>query len=178
MEYIIQLFGEIPLSTVVIFIAAMIFLGMECKKAYTWIVTNHDKCQEKEDTLQQIAENVKFLKEKQEGIEIAVKELQKGQYEIAAKQEEFEAKNRQRKVNDLRDKLLQNYKYYTDIKRNPMQAWSEMEKEIFDKLFKDYEDLGGNGYMHTTVQPEMAALIVIPMSDPQKILELMKSRQG
>ncbi len=30
-----------------------------------------------------------------------------------------------------------------------------MEAEAFWELFRDYEEAGGNGYMHTVVQPEM-----------------------
>lgn len=35
-----------------------------------------------------------------------------------------------------------------------------MEAEAFWELFRDYEDLGGDGYMHTEVQPAMERLVV------------------
>ena len=38
-----------------------------------------------------------------------------------------------------------------------------MEAESYWALFGDYEDLGGDGYMHTVVQPEMNKLDVIDM---------------
>lgn len=35
-----------------------------------------------------------------------------------------------------------------------------MEAEAFWGLFRDYEEAGGNGYMHSVVQPAMTELIV------------------
>ena len=36
-----------------------------------------------------------------------------------------------------------------------------MDSEAFWELFREYEEAGGNGYMHTVVQPEMARLTII-----------------
>ena len=36
-----------------------------------------------------------------------------------------------------------------------------MEAEAFWEMFKDYEEAGGNGYMRSTVMPEMERLIVV-----------------
>ena len=47
MEYFLQLFGAIPLSTVIAFIAAVTFLAVLCIKIYKFIVANHDKLQKK-----------------------------------------------------------------------------------------------------------------------------------
>lgn len=38
-----------------------------------------------------------------------------------------------------------------------------MEAEAFWELFSDYEEAGGNGYMHTVVQPAMNRLTVIDL---------------
>ena len=73
----------------------------------------------------------------------------------------IEEQEKRRECNKLRDMLLQNYRYYTNKERNPSQTWTKMESEAFWELFKDYEDLGGNGYMHTEVQPAMERLIVV-----------------
>ena len=58
-----------------------------------------------------------------------------------------------------------------------MKAWSEMEADAFWKIFKDYEDLEGDGYVHSEVQPTMNDLEKIPMHETEKITELMKSRR-
>lgn len=65
------------------------------------------------------------------------------------------------KLNELRDRLLQGYRYYTSNKRPNPGAWTRMEAESYWALFGDYEDLGGDGYMHTIVQPEMNKLSII-----------------
>ena len=75
----------------------------------------------------------------------------------------IEEQERRRECNKLRDMLLQNYRYYTNKERNPSQSWTQMEAEAFWELFRDYEDLGGDGYMHTEVQPAMERLIVIDL---------------
>lgn len=69
------------------------------------------------------------------------------------------------KVNELRDRLMQSYRYYTSPKSNPSGAWNEMEADTFWRLFSDYEKRGGDGYMHSTVQPAMNALTVVKLSD-------------
>lgn len=75
----------------------------------------------------------------------------------------IEEQERRRERNKLRDMLLQHYRYYTNKERNPSQSWTQMEAEAFWELFRDYEELGGNGYMHTEVQPAMERLIVIDL---------------
>ena len=52
-----------------------------------------------------------------------------------------------------------------------------MEHHSFFKLVKDYEDLGGNDYVHEVVLPEINRLHVIPMSDLEALKELYTSRR-
>jgi hypothetical protein len=73
----------------------------------------------------------------------------------------MEEQEKRRECNKLRDMLLQNYRYYTNKEQNPSQSWTVMESEAFWELFRDYEDLGGNGYMHTEVLPAMERLIIV-----------------
>ena len=51
-----------------------------------------------------------------------------------------------------------------------------MEHHSFFKLVEDYESLGGNDYVHSTVLPAMNELDVISMSDSDKLKELYQSR--
>ena len=81
-----------------------------------------------------------------------------------------------REKNSLRAKILEEYRLYTDERKNPKQAWTEMEHHSFFKLVEDYESLGGNDYVHSTVLPAMNELDVIPMSDSDKLRELYQSR--
>jgi hypothetical protein len=52
-----------------------------------------------------------------------------------------------------------------------------MEHHAFFKLVEDYEDLGGNDYVHSDVLPAMNALEVIRMHDLQRLADLMASRR-
>ena len=82
-----------------------------------------------------------------------------------------------REKNAIRAKLLDEYRLFTDEAKNPMLAWSEMEHHAFFELVRDYEDLHGNDYVHSTVIPAINELEVIPMSDKARLLELMASRR-
>ena len=82
-----------------------------------------------------------------------------------------------REKNAIRAKLLDEYRLFTDASKNPMLAWSEMEHHAFFELVKDYEDLKGNDYVHSTVIPAVNELRVIPMSDKVALAELMASRK-
>lgn len=83
-----------------------------------------------------------------------------------------------REKNSLRAKILEEYRLYTDERKNPKQAWTEMEHHSFFKLVEDYESLGGNDYVHSTVLPAMNELDVISMSDSEKLKELYQSRSA
>ncbi len=83
-----------------------------------------------------------------------------------------------REKNALRAKILDEYRLYTDERKNPKQAWTEMEQHSFFKLVEDYESLGGNDYVHGTIIPAMNELDVIGMSDLEKLQELYQSRSA
>lgn len=82
-----------------------------------------------------------------------------------------------REKNALRAKILDEYRLFTDESKNPMLAWSEMEHHAFFELVKDYEDLKGNDYVHSTVLPAMNELTVVYMHDKQALVKLMNSRK-
>jgi hypothetical protein len=82
-----------------------------------------------------------------------------------------------REKNALRAKLLNEYRLFTDETKNPLLAWSEMEHHAFFELVRDYEDLGGNDYVHSTVIPAVNELDVIAMTDKEALLRLMNSRK-
>lgn len=82
-----------------------------------------------------------------------------------------------REKNAIRQKLLDEHRLFTNLERNPMRAWTEMEHHAFFKLVKDYEDLGGNDYVHSQVLPDMNRLEVIRMDDFERLAALMSSRK-
>lgn len=82
-----------------------------------------------------------------------------------------------RNKNSLRAKILDEYRLFIDDSKNPMHAWSEMEHHSFFELVRDYEELGGNDYVHSVVLPDMNRLNVIAMTDLKGLKELYESRR-
>lgn len=56
----------------------------------------------------------------------------------------------------LKDNLVYYYKKYKDI-----GEWSQLESDAFWDLFKRYEAHGGNGYIHSVVEPAMRELAIV-----------------
>lgn len=186
LDEFLTVFGSITVSDIIIFILACIFLFSVYKKIKDYLIKKHDLEQEKDAQLCEALTAVrKYPEYRQQSIKI--QELLEGEIQETRRQSDkmqelleeeiqelrtmiqedkerlirIEEQERRRECNKLRDMLLQNYRYYTNKERNPSQSWTQMESEAFWELFGDYEDLGGDGYMHTVVQPEMERLIVI-----------------
>ncbi len=90
---------------------------------------------------------------------------------------EAQAQTNEREKNDLRQKLIREYNLFTDPRRNPTKAWSDMEYKAFMSQVRDYEALGGNDFIHNTVLPAMSVLEIVPMKDLARLEEVMSSRQ-
>lgn len=177
MQYLLQVFDNISFSSIIIFVAAMCFLGNLIIKAYKGIVSFHDSLQERDKIIKETSDDIKEIRNNYKDLSSQIAEILERQNEIEIKQNKIEEKNKKYNLNKTRDRLLQSYRYYVSPS-NPTQSWSEMEKETFYSSFQDYEELGGNGYMHSTVEPAMAALTVIKMSDKEGLTKLMESRKG
>ena len=72
---------------------------------------------------------------------------------IAATLDNMQAKENESELKRLKDSLVRYYNKYKDI-----GEWSRLEKDAFWDLFKDYEERGGDGYIHTIVEPVMREL--------------------
>lgn len=53
----------------------------------------------------------------------------------------------------LKDSLVRYYNKYKDV-----GEWSKLEKDAFWDLFDDYEKRGGDGYVHSIIEPIMREL--------------------
>ena len=184
MNWLLEAVGDLKVAAVVVVIAAVVFLW----KVYR-IVEEHfrkkyeveaEKERQMQEVLAQVQQYPKWRQqslEKQEAYNRQFERISKTQEEIISELKTIEEKRNKTKRNELRDRLLQSYRYYTSKEKNPLLAWSEMESDAFWKMFGDYEEAGGDGDMHTTVQPAMRLLDVIQMSEAEKISELMQSRK-
>lgn len=59
-------------------------------------------------------------------------------------------------VKKLKEKLVG---YYNKYKNS--DGWTSVEKDVFWDLFEEYENRGGDGYIHSIVEPVMRELRVI-----------------
>lgn len=182
MDAFLTLFGDITVSKIVVFIAAIIFLFSIYKEVKKYIGAKIKEQQEKtkqEDEYKKKIndawnETQKYPMYRAQSIQIQndleskindvkdeesniMKEIKKISDRIA----KMEESTRERDKNKLRDLLINYYRHYANPKTNPSQSWTDMEKMSYDALLKDYEELGGNDYIHSTVDPAMKALNVI-----------------
>lgn len=72
---------------------------------------------------------------------------------IAISFEDMKNKNNETKLKELKDTLICYYNKYRVI-----GEWSKLEKDAFWDLFEEYEKRGGNGYIHSIVEPVMREL--------------------
>ena len=175
LEQFLELFGNVTVTGIVTFVLA-IFFGYRIYKEVVKFLDNkknlaiqkHEAEKKKDEQLKSVLEEVSKYPEYREQSRAIQKEfrdeidgLRVTQQSIQDTLKDMQERQDRRERNKLRNKLLQSYRYYTDLEKNPSQSWTRMESEAFWALFKDYEDAGGDGYMHTVVQPAMSLLKVI-----------------
>ena len=193
MEQFLEMFGGISVTItqlvglgVIIFSAygagkkAMEYFSEKKKTIIEKAQAEHDKDEEWQKIANQVAQYPKWHQQSidiQRQFTTAINELRAGQEEQNARLEKMEADGQKREINKLRDRILQSYRYYTSSEKNPQKAWSAMEADAFWRMFGDYEDLGGDGYVHSDVQPAMNSLAVVQMDDTERLCELMRSRK-
>lgn len=177
LDEFLSIFGNITVKDIAIIIIAIVFMLTLYKRISDYLMKRHDAQVAKDAQIKEALESAKKYPEyRQQSVQIQT-ELKSEIQEIKKEQQEFrkmiseqnqrlidiEERNKKTDRNKLRDILLERYRYYTNIETNPSQSWTKMESEAFWELFRDYEDAGGDGYMHTVVQPAMIRLAVIDM---------------
>lgn len=182
-EEFLKMFGSFTISDLVHVILACAFLFLIYRKVRDYLVKRYEADKKRNEQIEEALEAVRKYPEYrkqsvaiQESLEKEILELRKAQEEQTSRLMQMEDDTARMERNKLRDRLLENYRYFTSKEHNPLQAWTRMESEAFWELFSDYEKVNGNGYVHTVVQPAMNLLKVIEMSDEEDIAELMKHR--
>lgn len=175
LDQFLQIFGNVTVSDIVAWVFALLFLFLiykEIKKYVSAKIKEQKACEEEKkkekaklDEAWQITQKYPAYHQEsitiRDGLKQEIKEMRDDFAIIIKRLDDMEAQNKKREQAKLRDMLLQNYRYYTNPQQNPSQSWTRMESEAFWELFKEYEDAGGDGYMHTEVQPAMERLLVI-----------------
>lgn len=68
----------------------------------------------------------------------------------------MQAKNDETEMAKLKNDLITYYKKFKDV-----GEWSQLESDAFWDLFERYEAHGGNGYVHSTIEPTMRELNIV-----------------
>lgn len=179
LDEFLQIFGDIKLSQIVVVVLAFVFLFIVYKDIKKIIDAKIQEIQKREETEKAYKKKIeesysitqKYPEYHRESIQIRdslnkeIQEIRNCFNSVMERLEEIEKENKKRECSKLKDMLLQNYRYYTNLQQNPSQSWTRMESEAFWELFREYEATGGNGYMHTDVQPAMERLLIV---DPGK----------
>ncbi len=168
MNEFIEMFGGLTVANIVTIVLAGVFLRFVYIKIKDYFENRVKAEQEEKDKLNTCLESIaQYPKYRQQSVDAQrnlqgqIDELKATQKEVKDNIKELRDTIEKRERNKTRDRLLQSYRYYTDPEKNPSQSWNTMESDAFWQLFKDYEDLGGDGYMHTVVQPAMNKLDVV-----------------
>lgn len=168
----IDIFGQFTVADVIQIGLAIAFLVVLYRKFRSETVKKHDhdvalekKVEEAHDATEKYPEYRKRSIEIQQELKGEIKGIKTSMQDFSARLEKLENSIRKREMNKLRDRLIQSYNYYANPETNPSGTWTKMEAEAFWELFRDYEELGGDGYMHTVVEPAMRRLIVVDVSD-------------
>ena len=191
LEEFLGTFGTLTVAFVVEIIVAIVGIIIAYNKLKDKIIGSYEERKQQKDDIQEALDGVramptyrkqsleiqKQLKASDDKILESCQKIQDGVNENQRILNERLDKLEDRERNDLREKILNMHRLFTSKKRNPMQAWSEMERDSFNELIKDYESLNGNGHIHSVVIPEMNALRVILMTDMEALTELFHSRE-
>lgn len=165
-----ELFGAVTVADIVQLCFAVIFLYGVYRKFGKYIIARHEsekkydeKLNETLDAIHQYPEYRKQSLEIQKKLESQINELREAQELNNERLAKMEDDLKRRERNKLRARLLESYRFYTNPNKNPSGSWTRMEAEAFWELFHDYEDAGGDGYMHSEVQPAMERLTIEEM---------------
>ena len=184
-------FGTMTVALLIEIIVAVVGIFIAYKKLKDKIIGSYKERQQQRDDIDEALRGVRNmpkyraqsiqiqneLKQNDESILDTCKKIQQGVNDNQRILNERLDRLEDRERNALRAKILDMHRTFTSNKMNPMQAWSEMERDAFNDLIIDYESLNGNGHVHTVVIPDMNKLRVILMSDKAALAELFHSRQ-
>ena len=164
----------------------LVVFGLETKKAIKERELN-EKITQLENDIKELQGSAKKFNDdrvndraqsfqKQTTLTDMINKISDTQAEIIKKVDDLAEQSRKYQLADIRETLLQAYRYYTSESTNPLKSWSELEHHAFMEQYAVYEANKGNSYMQHTVKPEMDKLRVVSLDDYETMAELMSSR--
>lgn len=167
-----EVFGSITVLSVVELLLAVLFCYLIYRKLSKYLIGRYEAGKKKDEQLKNALDAVSKYPEYraqslrvQKELQTEIDALRSAQSEQIERLKKMEDDTTRRERNRLRDRLLQSYRYYTDPACNPAGAWNSMEAEAFWEMFSDYEDVGGDGYIHSVVQPAMNLLKIVDIGE-------------
>lgn len=110
-------------------------------------------------TLQEKQKNdINQLDSRDDRIQKELSELSEKVDNISSVLNEMKEKDNITEVKKLKEKLVG---YYNKYKNS--DGWTDVERDVFWDLFDDYEKRGGDGYIHSIVEPVMREMKVIDL---------------
>lgn len=173
------LFGNITLSQLVMALSAMGFAIAASRNLKTYLDKRYADKQAKDEAEKSRNEQIKEAleavshypeyreqsKKIQQELKTELGKIRESLQDLSTRVDTMEKGRKEEDLHKLRDLLIKAYNYYADPEKNPSGSWTRMEAESFWDLFYDYEAKGGDGYIHSTVQPAMERLRIIEMDD-------------
>ena len=194
-EAFLSMFGNLTILHVVEFFFAMYFIIRVSMDAIKFINKKHDEEQQKSADLTEALAGVRAMPAyRQQSVEIQGQlnqkitdvhdemnnkfdELTKKFDAVMDRLNAMDAESKKRARNRIREELMRGHRMFTDPIKNPMKAWTSLERDSWFAQYEDYLDCNGNGDMQYRICPEMNNLDVIHMDDTEKLYELMHSRK-
>lgn len=176
----LKVFGRITVSDILIWILAIGYLVPKIRQFYVWSRKYWQKAEKREQAISSAGKFDDFRHKADDAhgeLQRQIKELQKAVDGINERLDKRDKADQEKRLNKTYSQIIQMFQFYTSEERNPMQAWTAMEADAFWKIIRDYEDDGGDGYVHTEIVPPMRQLLTIEMSDRDGIRKLMQSRR-
>ena len=137
---------------------------------------NEDRVHDREQSFEKQGCIDKKIENVQTTLTDMIDKINDTQKEIIKKVDSLAEKSRKYQLADMRETLLQAYRYYTSNSTNPLHWWSELEYHAFMEQYDVYIANGGNSYIQSVVKTEMDKLRVISLDDYESMAELMASR--
>lgn len=169
-----SVFGTLTVAFVIEIVVAIIGIWIAYKKLKDKIIGSHEERKKQKEDIKEALDGARAIDKLVETCNNIQAGVDRNQEILNERLDRLEDRER----NALRAKILEMHRTFTNKRMNPMQAWTEMERDAFNDLILDYESLNGNGHVHTVVIPEMNRLRVILMSDLQALAELFHSREA
>ena len=176
----LKVFGDMTVSDILIFILAVGYIVPKLRQLYAWSRKYWQKTEDREKAIENAGKLDVIRKQtvqERSRMDERITAIEEKLVTIIERLDKRDKADKEKRLNKTYSQIIQMFQFYTSEERNPMQAWTAMEADAFWKIIRDYEDDGGDGYVHTEIIPPIRQLPTIEMSDRDGIRKLMQSRR-